>query len=160
MAKGRKNRGKKQGISKKWGWALVALATAVFASIAWWPADSKMRISDEPALLIQGKELYVKNCAICHGAEAQGQDVTRHMGGMREDGTYIAPGLNGKAHSWHHPPDLLFRIVKFGSPAPNSPMVGWQGKMSDGEIQAVLSYLQSMWPEQLRQEYRRQHAMN
>ena len=110
--------------------------------------------------MVLGKTLYVKNCAPCHGPNAEGQDISRKMGGQNADGSYIAPGLNGEAHSWHHPPELLFRIVKFGSPAPGSTMVGWKDKMSDGEISAVLGYLQSIWPAKIREDYRKMHKMN
>jgi mono/diheme cytochrome c family protein len=52
---------------------------------------------------------------------------------------------------------MLFKLVKDGSPAPDSPMKGWAGKMSDPEIAAVLAYIQSLWPERLRQRYRAMH---
>ena len=159
----RKNKPQKspsRGFSKHWGWVLIIGALALFSAIVLWPEGNDSGISDAPDDLALGKALYAKNCAACHGPNAEGQDVTQRMGGQRPDGTYIAPGLNGSAHSWHHPPEMLFRIVKFGSPAPGSTMVGWKDKMSDPEIKAVLSYLQSIWPEELRINYRKQHMMN
>ena len=66
--------------------------------------------------------------------------------------------LNGTAHAWHHPPDGLFRIIERGSPAADSSMVGWGGRMSGEEIHAVLAYIQSLWPEQLRRRYEQAHS--
>jgi mono/diheme cytochrome c family protein len=76
------------------------------------------------------------------------------MGGARPEGGYLAPALNGTAHAWHHAPDVLFRIVRDGSPAADSSMKGWAGRLGDGEIEAVLAHLRALWPEPIRERYR------
>jgi mono/diheme cytochrome c family protein len=49
---------------------------------------------------------------------------------------------------------VLFRIVKEGSPAQDSPMRGWKGRMSDEEIRSVLAYVRTLWPEGILARYR------
>ena len=104
-------------------------------------------------VVAQGKAIFDVNCAVCHGAAAKGQDVFRLGGGVRADGSRIAPALNGTAHAWHHPPAELFRHIKTGSPLPDSAMLGWEGRMNDEEIVAVIAYIQSLWPARIRAGY-------
>ncbi len=107
----------------------------------------------DPRRIAAGEALYARNCASCHGERAIGENQAHIKGGTRPGGGYWAPALNGSAHAWHHPPEGLFQIVKEGSPAADSPMRGWGGRMSDIEIHAVLAYLQSLWPQALRERY-------
>ena len=110
--------------------------------------------------IAQGQELFGKNCAACHGKEAEGENRAHFRGGRKDDGGYWAPALNGYAHTWHHPPQMLFSIIKDGSPAEGSPMKGWKDKMTDEEIRAVLTYLRSIWPKSIRDKYEQNHAMH
>ncbi|MEE8394411.1 MAG: c-type cytochrome [bacterium] len=136
---------------RKWGIALVALAGLAFAAIAWWPPGLESGPDRaNPAAAALGQTLFKTQCAACHGEGGAGEISGQPMGGRKPGGLYIAPALNGTGHAWHHPPDMLFRIVKFGSPAKGSTMAGWEGRMSDPEIWAVLDYLFSLWPEPLR----------
>ena len=104
-------------------------------------------------VVAMGEGLYATNCQACHGPQAKGESPFNIMGGRKLNGDYWAPALNGTAHAWHHPPDMLFSIVKKGSPAPDSRMRGWQGRMTDEEIHSVLAYVKSLWPEELRFRY-------
>ena len=156
----RRNAKNQKGAHKAWGWALVAGALLLFGATVFWPTGNKNMFEADEATISQGGQLYAKNCAACHGPQAEGQFPDKKMGGQLPDGRYIAPALNGTAHMWHHAPDLLFRIVKQGSPAPDSPMVGWKDKMTDDEIGSVLAYLQSIWPEKTRNQYRKSFMTN
>lgn len=112
----------------------------------------------DAGLIARGESLFSRNCASCHGNKAVGESPRNAKGGAKPGGGYWAPALNGTAHAWHHPPDGLFRIIEQGSPAADSSMVGWGGRMSGEEIHAVLAYLQSLWPEELRLRYERAHS--
>lgn len=149
-----------RGLSKGGTWALLGVAVLGFAVYAAAPLWRPLFTAPPPpeALAAQGEALYTQHCATCHGPRAQGQVPGQPNGGRRADGTYLAPALNGTAHAWHHPPGQLVAYVKQGSPAPDSPMRGWAGKLSDEEVGAVLAYLQSLWPEPLRVRYRRMHG--
>ena len=52
--------------------------------------------------LQKGKELFIKNCASCHGSEAIGENQNSPKGGVKNDDSYLAPALNGTGHAWHH----------------------------------------------------------
>lgn len=91
----------------------------------------------------QGRGIYNNNCASCHGAMGQGARDWRERG---PDGNFPAPPLNGSGHTWHHPMPVLERIIREGGPA-NMP--AWEHKLSDAEIEAVLAYVQSMWPQKV-----------
>ena len=58
-------------------------------------------------------------------------------------------------HTWHHPDEVLFRIVREGTAAVvgggyESDMPGFADVLSDAEIRAVLDYIKSTWPERER----------
>jgi len=100
-----------------------------------------------------GKVLFHTYCAPCHGSEAIGQDPSSPSGGWLEDGTLIAPALNGTAHAWHHEPDLLFSYVKNGSVSSDSPMPSFGDDLTDDQIWLIIRYYQSLWPERIRKIY-------
>jgi mono/diheme cytochrome c family protein len=100
-----------------------------------------------------GQALFNRNCSVCHGGEAVGQDPAHPNGGWREDNSPLAPALNGTAHSWHHEPEVLFDYVKSGSVDPTSPMPSFGKKLNDAEIRAIVHYFQSLWPEKVRRIY-------
>jgi mono/diheme cytochrome c family protein len=147
--------------SRRRGVALTALAVVAILGAGVYMVGRQFSETSAPAppdysgtaLIAQGETLYAKHCAQCHGPKAVGENPAARKGGNKPDGGYWAPALNGTAHTWHHPPDVLFRIVKEGSPAKDSPMRGWMGRMSDEEIHGVLAYVKSLWPESLRRRY-------
>ena len=163
MNKKRNDKRAKSGFSKNLAWILamgVLLGFALLATEPLWNQPWAAGENDDPAVIAQGETLYVTHCQVCHGVKAVGQDVNQRMGGQRADGTYIAPALDGSAHAWHHPEAMLFKIIKEGSPAADSPMKGWAGRMSDKEIRAVIAYFQSLWPQELLARYRKVQAQN
>ena len=102
-----------------------------------------------------GDALFHDLCAACHGKQGVGEDPAHLQGGWREDGSRIAPALNGTAHSWHHEPQLLYDYIKSGSVAPDSPMPSFGEDLDDTQIKAVIKYFQSLWPEKIRGIYER-----
>ncbi len=100
----------------------------------------------------RGKALYAEQCATCHGASLEGQPDWKSAG---PDGLLPAPPHDASGHSWHHDDDLLFRITKFGSEAvlggnDKSNMKGFGGQLSDADIRAILAFIKSTWPEEIR----------
>ena len=98
----------------------------------------------DAATLAMGEKIYRDNCAKCHGNDAQGDPQWRKVGA---DGQYPPPPLNGTGHSWHHSRAVLHDIIKNGSPPGQGNMPAWGGKLSDAQIDAVISYIQSLWPD-------------
>ena len=94
----------------------------------------------------QGALLYEQHCATCHGPDGQGQDLARPAGNPfpQQEG-FIAPALDNRGHCAEHPQEQLFDWIKHGTGVPGSPMQGWEGRLTDDQIRAVLAYLRSLW---------------
>jgi mono/diheme cytochrome c family protein len=105
------------------------------------------------AELTMGQEVYEQHCKDCHGIKAIGEDPEKPQGGFTDENEYIAPALNGTGHSWHHPPVFLFQHVKNRIVNKSSPMPPFAGILSDEEINAVIAYIKSLWPEDIRIRY-------
>lgn len=104
----------------------------------------------DPQVLAQGREVFKKNCAACHGDRAQGAPNWQQPG---QDGKYPAPPLDGSGHDWHHPGAWLRDMIRQGSVARGGNMPAWEGKLSDGDIAAVIVWIQSRWPEEIYQSW-------
>jgi mono/diheme cytochrome c family protein len=105
-----------------------------------------------PERLALGRQVYDVHCASCHGAELEGESDWRTR---RADGTLPAPPHDAGGHTWHHPDEQLFAITKqgiaaFAPPGYKTTMGGYARILSDEEIWAVLDYIKSRWPEDLR----------
>lgn len=99
-----------------------------------------------------GARLYAEHCAACHGADLEGQRDWRRR---RPDGRLPAPPHDETGHTWHHPARQLFTLTKHGPAALvgggyQSDMPAYAGTLSDDEIWAVLSYIKSRWPADIR----------
>jgi len=133
--------------------ALAACATALVACDRA-PAPVILR-TDDPALLAQGAALYAKHCAACHGARLEGQPHWRERDPAT--GRMPAPPHDASGHTWHHPDQLLFDITKLGIAKAvklkdyDTAMPAFAGTLSDAEIVAVLSWIKSQWPPEIRQ---------
>ena len=101
---------------------------------------------DDAKLTAQGAEIYARACASCHGANLEGQ------AGWRTN-RKLAPPHDETGHTWHHPDQMLFQVVKHGSIAMGGSMPGFKGILTDEEIIAVLSYIKSRWPARVRQTH-------
>ncbi len=96
-----------------------------------------------------GQMIYKRFCALCHGENLEGQANWRQR---RADGKLPAPPHDETGHTWHHPNEVLFSIVKYGLVPPNAPedyvsdMPAWESVLSDEDIWSVLAYIASRWP--------------
>lgn len=105
----------------------------------------------------RGDLLYAQYCAACHGAELEGQTADwRTPGG---DGKLPAPPHDASGHTWHHPDPLLFDITKYGVAAAagleryESAMPIYEDILPDQDIIAILSFIKSTWPEDVRDRH-------
>jgi mono/diheme cytochrome c family protein len=103
-------------------------------------------------ILVHGRAIYEAECAACHGADLEGQPDWRSP---LPSGRLPAPPHDASGHTWHHPDEVLFRIVREGTAAIvgggyESDMPGFGDVLSDAEIRAVLAYIKSTWPERER----------
>ena len=97
-----------------------------------------------PAQLSLGEKVYQQNCSRCHGVTAEGNANWRKRD---TDGKFPPPPLNGSGHAWHHPVEVLKAVIKDGSPDGQGNMPAWRDKLSEQEIDAVILWFQSLWPQ-------------
>lgn len=108
---------------------------------------------DNPQIVLSGSRIYDENCASCHGANLEGQPNWR---ARDADGRLPAPPHDESGHTWHHDSEALFALTKYGiaavinNPDYQSNMPAYEGILSDDDIIAVLSYIKSTWPDEIR----------
>jgi mono/diheme cytochrome c family protein len=136
--------------------ALGAAATAVVLGVLAWagyaiwtePNGQLSAANAADSTQIEaGRAIYAANCANCHGDKLQGQPNWKER---KPDGKLPAPPHDATGHTWHHPDEQLFRIVKLGVAAivPNyqTDMIGFADRLSDQEIWKVIAFIKSTWP--------------
>lgn len=101
----------------------------------------------DKSIIKLGKNVYVKNCASCHGVNLEGEENWKSR---KPNGMMPAPPHDETGHTWHHNDNYLFMITKYGveqilgEKYPNN-MPAYKEILSDKEIIAVLSYIKSTW---------------
>ncbi|MGF7213396.1 mono/diheme cytochrome c family protein [Skermanella aerolata] len=141
-----------QRLTMNW-MASAALALLVTAGTTAWillPGGNRADPTNVAQVAL-GKAIYSENCASCHGTNLEGQPDWRER---KSDGRMPAPPHNTMGHTWHHPDEVLFGIIKQGVAAfaPSgyeSDMPAFGGVLTDEEIWAVLAYLKSSWPPEI-----------
>lgn len=147
--------------------------TAVFIIGAYLLFNTQLKSSEKPGQLFKpenneivqlGQQVYAENCASCHGANLEGQ--TPNWKSPGSDGKLPAPPHDKTGHTWHHTDELLFNLTKYGlKKAANlknyeSNMPIYEGILTDDEIIAVMSFVKSTWPEDLRKRHDELNATN
>ncbi len=140
--------------------AAAALALVAVGGAAWWwtwasgqgTAGAVAIDPDDAELVARGEMLYAEHCASCHGTDLEGQANWRTR---RADGRLPAPPHDPSGHTWHHPDEQLFAMTKYGvaalaGPGYESDMPAYEDILSDREIAAVLAYIKSTWPAEIR----------
>ncbi|HEC16393.1 MAG TPA: cytochrome c [Sedimenticola sp.] len=126
-------------------------ALLFFIMLPWLPADAGepgpgMKRWYTPEQVAQGKALFARHCSECHGKNAASTPEWRKPG---PDGHFPPPPLNGTAHTWHHPLPLLRRTIREGGIRLGGKMPGFQEKLSAAQIDAVIAWFQSLWPDNI-----------
>ncbi len=111
---------------------LVLLTTGSQAAGRWY---NSVQVS-------QGQGVFQQNCASCHGVNAEAKP-----GWQEASGEASAPPLNGTAHAWHHSPAQLRKTIASGNIQIGGVMPAFGDKLSVQEIDAVVAYFQSKWPD-------------
>jgi mono/diheme cytochrome c family protein len=139
------------------GTAFILLC--VSGAWVWWSRFDQTLASDPNSLdqVVAGRIVYEGNCASCHGDHLQGELNWQQR---KPSGRMPAPPHDASGHTWHHPDSQLFAFVKNGitpyAPAGyQSDMQAFGGKLTDEQIAAVLAYIKSSWPEEIRERQKK-----
>jgi mono/diheme cytochrome c family protein len=132
---------------------LIVFTAVSLSSVACSESGKQVNPGD-PAQVARGRVVYEQRCASCHGVNLEGQPSWRVR---MSNGRVPAPPHDDSGHTWHHPDEVLLGIVENGLVPPYAP-AGYQSDMpafgsvlSDGDIRAVLAYIESRWsPEVLK----------
>jgi len=107
---------------------------------------------DSPSLVARGRTVYAQHCSACHGATLEGQPNWRTR---LPNARLPAPPHDATGHTWHHSDRQLFAVTKNGTagmmPSYETDMLAYKDILSDGDIWAVLSFIESTWPLDIRQ---------
>lgn len=127
------------------------LVVATLGAAAIWATKERPATSadhEDARLVAHGKQVYADHCAACHGANLEGQpDWTRHL----PNGRLPAPPHDPSGHTWHHSDPRLFLIIKDGlGDEYETDMPVFGGVLTDHDIWAVLAFIKSTWPEDIR----------
>lgn len=126
-----------------WGAASLAMGLGAFSLVI----DDGVSHEPDEARLAHGAALYKANCAACHGADLQGEPDWQRR---NADGTMRAPPHTDRGHTWQHADAYIFAYIKEGGTKTNSVMPAFADTLSDDAIGAVMDYIKSTWPDQVR----------
>lgn len=130
-----------------WIASIVAVTAAIAALSYFFVAAADQQQSQASA----GQQLYLANCARCHGVNLEGQPNWMQR---NEEGRLPTPSHDETGHTWHHSDKQLFTITKYGlqAIAPNygSDMPAFENMLTDEEITSILDYIKGTWPERPR----------
>jgi S-disulfanyl-L-cysteine oxidoreductase SoxD len=137
------------------GAGAAVLAGAAFgAAFALRPAAALTHFADATNAdsVGEGRRLYRRACANCHGQRLQGQllwEARDQFFGRR------APPHDQSGHTWQHSDEELFQITKFGRfsttpPEVKSYMPAYAPFLSDDQILSVIAFIKATWPLGLR----------
>lgn len=107
----------------------------------------------DPELVAQGEAVYAEQCASCHGANLEGESEWKMQ---NEDGSFRAPPHDAGGHTWHHGDRTLIEAIELGGArlpgniGGTSAMPAFAGVITEEEIAAVLAYIKSTWPDDIR----------
>ena len=142
--------------------ALAAVAVTGSVVLMTGPYNPFLASNGIAAQITKGHALYGAHCARCHGKNLEGQPNWQTP---LPNGRLPAPPHDKSGHTWHHTDEALRGITKLGlkpfaGDNYESDMPAFGAILSDGEIEAILAYIKSTWPEreQTYQQQRTQQA--
>lgn len=93
-----------------------------------------------------GRPLYATYCASCHGDDGS---ATADWRTTDENGNFPPPPLNGSAHTWHHPLEVLTGTIAEGGGQYGGQMPGFGHVIDDDGRLAIVAYFQSWWSDDI-----------
>jgi mono/diheme cytochrome c family protein len=107
----------------------------------------------DPQVVAQGKQIYQRSCASCHGADGEGAPNWQKR---NELGEVPPPPHDETGHTWRHADSMLYDMVHDGWRDPFNKtkrltMPPFKNILSPEEIRAVITYLKTLWTPEQRQ---------
>jgi len=101
----------------------------------------------DPGQVARGRQIYLQNCASCHGQNAEGAPNWQQPDAR---GNLPPPPHDDRGHTWRHSDAQLAAIIRDGmrdpfNKTPELTMPPFKGRLSDEEIAAVIEYFKSLW---------------
>ena len=93
-----------------------------------WYTEAQVRV---------GESLYQTHCASCHAADGS---ATAEWRTPDSAGIYPPPPLNGTAHTWHHPIDVLDHTIANGGIAFGGAMPGFAAVLGGEDRMAIIDW--------------------
>ena len=107
-----------------------------------------------PQEIALGEMVYATNCASCHGENLEGETDWKKQ---NEDGSFRSPPHSAEGHTWHHADTVLIEAIKEGGAryeeldiGVTSNMPAFAATLTDEEVLAVLAFIKSTWPGDVR----------
>jgi len=130
----------------------IILISFIFISDASYSHSHFPITRDSELMITKGKNIYQNNCISCHQVNLVGVENWKELD---EDGHRKSPPLNGTGHTWHHDDATLHNIIKYGLVKLvknyQGKMLGYEDKLKDKDIDSVLAYIKSFWPDDMYQ---------
>ena len=130
--------------------SIVIIFTLLFISLFSYKVVAKSQNID----IFKGMELYRSNCASCHMGNLSGNPDWKS--GVDDDDQRLPPPLNGTGHTWHHSPEQLFQVIRYGfkkfDPNYKGKMLG-NDDLSENDVWSILEYIKSVWPKEIKDKY-------
>ena len=106
-----------------------------------------IRAELDPSQVARGRQVYVQNCARCHGQNAQGAPNWQQPDAR---GDLPPPPHDDSGHTWRHSDAQLAEIIQDGlrdrfNKTPELTMPSFKDQLTDAEIAAVIIYFKSLW---------------
>lgn len=97
----------------------------------------------DPAHIDRGAQLFEQHCSVCHGPRGQGHPDWQ----TPSDRFAAAPPLDGTGNDWKRSRAELAATIKNGVQLKDGTevMPRWRGRMSDQEVEDIVTWLQSLW---------------
>lgn len=113
-------------------------------ALLWSGTAGAQSASSADMRLEQGRLLYAKRCAVCHGIVMEGMTLPH----PEKAGKLAVPALDESGKTWRYPDSVLYGLVRYGDHILASKVSAWKMpafrySLSEAETWIVIDYIKS-----------------